>query len=124
MDELGNWVYIILMVVVGISSLWSSINKKKGQQQTSIPAPDPPEPSFPVPPVPVKKNKKSTLFEHAKSEQPFGSRLTSQMAESSLPKETSIEPEEEFVLVDELDLKDAESFRRAIIYAEILNRKY
>ena len=124
MDELGNWVYIILMVVIGISSLFSSKNRKKGQQQTHIPVPAPGESAFPVPPVPMKKSKKTTPLDSAKFGQPFSSRTPSPFTASNIQTEISIEPEDEYVLADELDLKDAESFRKAILYAEILNRKY
>jgi len=124
MDEFGNWIYIIIMVIVAITSLLSSMNKKKGQQQTQMPDPEFPEewfPAPPVPPVPKKMNRKTPppIPGHSRN-QPYHSIPTTQM----LSVESHLTPEEESVLADELDLTDAEAFRKAIIYSEILNRKY
>ena len=121
MDEFGNWIYIIVMVVVAISSLLRSMNKKKGQQQTQMPDSEFPEEWFPVPPAPKKKTKKTLppIPGHIRN-QPYHSIPTSKM----LHVESNLVPEEESVLADELDLTDAEAFRKAIIYSEILNRKY
>jgi len=58
MDEIGNWIYIILMFVVLISSVFKSFTKKKEQQQAHIPVPEAPEEVFPFPPVPKIKTKK------------------------------------------------------------------
>ena len=123
MDEFGNWIYIIIMVIVAITSLLSSMNKKKGQQQTQMPDPEFPEewfPTPPVPPVPKKMNRKTPppIPVHSKNK-PYHSIPMSQILNTEL-----LEPEKETLLIDELDLSDAEAFRKAIIYSEILNRKY
>ena len=129
MEDLGNWVYILLMVVVGISSMLSSINKKKGQQQTQMPDSDFPELSFPEAPVPVpipkERNKKSSpSFPEQRKHQPLRSHSTFPVTDNSVQSELSITHEKENKWIDELDLTDAEAFRKAIIYSEIINRKY
>ena len=122
MDEYGDWVYIILMVVVGISSLISSINKKKRQQPMQMPVPEyPDEPSFPIPPVSTQQERKQPppAPRHSKR-----THLAPPLIETRLPTETFFEQDEEIALTDELNLSDADAFRKAVIYSEILNRKY
>ena len=127
MDEFGDWVYIILMVVVGISSLFSSIGKKKRQQQTQMPLPEsvePTESSYPAPSAPKKKERK--LLPPV----PGGPiKYQSYNADLAFPTiETQTEmflmQEEENTLANELGLTDPDAFRKAIIYSEILKRKY
>ena len=124
MDEFGDWIYIILMVVVGISSLFSSISKKKRQQQTQMPVPVPSESTFPEPSIPKQKARKQPLpaFEQSKRI-PYDANMTHRVEDNRLQAETFVE-QEESTLSDELDLSDADAFRKAVIYAEILNRKY
>jgi len=125
MDQFGDWVYIILMVVVGITSLFSSINKKKRQQQTQMPSPVPPEFSYPTPPVPKKKERKLPPPVPADSRYPsFDTHLTFPIVETDSQAETYLVQEEEGALANELELTDPDAFRKAVIYAEILNRKY
>ena len=132
MDELGNWIYIILMVVVGISSLYSSMNKKRRQQQVEIPEPEMSETPYqelPVPapfPAPASMKKvrptRSPVTEHFRH-QPLSSLMTFPLAESSEQTAISQTPDDDFISNDDLDLTNADSLRKAIIYSEIINRK-
>jgi len=124
MDEIGNWVYIILMFVVLVSSVFKSFTKKKEQQQTQFPFPDIPEEEFPVPPAPKKKARKSPPPIPVQKNQPYSSLYASQGVAENLQTEVSMMQEPECTLADELDLSDPEAFRKAIIYSEIINRKY
>jgi len=124
MDEIGNWIYIILMFVVLISSVFKSFTKKKEQQQTQIPIPEDIEEEFPVPPVPMKKTRKLPPPIPVQKNKPYSSLFASPSVTESMQAELFITPEPENTLADELDLTDPESFRKAIIYSEIINRKY
>jgi hypothetical protein len=126
MDEFGNWVYIILMAVVVISSVIKSINKKKEQQQPQpqIPVPEPMEQSFPVPPATIKKSRQMPPPAPKQKNQPYSSLFASQTIAESLQTELALTSQQESALADELDLTDTEAFRKAIIYSEIVNRKY
>ena len=124
MDEIGNWVYIILMFVVLISGVFKSFTKKKEQQQTQMPVPEVPEDEFPVPPVPRKMTRKLPPPIPVQKNKPYSSLFASPSVTESMQTEMSFSPEQESVIADELDLTDAEAFRRAIIYSEIINRKY
>jgi len=124
MDEFGNWIYIILMFVVLISSVFKSFTKKKEQQQAQIPVPEEPEEVFPVPPVPKIKTKKLPPPIPVQKKQAYSSLFASPSVAESLQTELSMMQEPENTLADELDLSDPESFRKAIIYSEIINRKY
>ena len=128
MEELGDWVYIILMVVVGISSLISSANKKKRQQQMQMPSPVS-EPSeeyempYPTPSVPKKKEKILPPPVPGQSKrQPYGAHVT--YSDSGTQTEILRSQEDENTLINELELTDPDSFRKAVIYTEILKRKY
>ena len=121
MDEFGDWIYIILMVVVGISSLFSSINKKKRQQQTQMPLPESSDPSYPASTVPTKKERRlpPPVPIHIKN-QPYNTLSTPYIQNTN----SIITSEEESALSSELKLADPDTFRKAVIYSEILKRKY
>jgi hypothetical protein len=123
MDNIGDWLYyIIILAVAGISWV-SNLNKKKHQEAESpIPA-APREMHVPPPPAPSRTRKKPPVPRHA--EQPSKpSFLTANEGERAIKTEWSSEEEKEVVLAEELNLTDIDTFRKAIIYAEILNRKY
>jgi len=125
MDELGDWVYIILMVVVGISSFVGSINKKKRQQQSQMPLPETSEPEYPSPYVPEQKERKQPPavpgnYQH----QPLDAHQTFPTDEIDAQTETYLMQAEESSLANELELADPDAFRKAIIYSEIIKRKY
>lgn len=129
MDDLGNWVYIILMVVVGISSFISSVNKKKRQQQTHIPFPQPPEPSYPMPspPPPAPKRKEIAApppIRKKMQHQPLAFHLSVPAEDISSDEISSAPLEDEVSIINELKLNNTDDFKKAIIYAEIINRKY
>ena len=129
MDEFGDWIYIIIMVVVGISSLFSSKNKKKQQQQTQMPSPVPTEPSEPwfptTHPAPKKKERKQhPSIQEQMNARPFNTHSTIPTVEADTQSETLRAQEEENALAIALDLDNPDSFRKAIIYSEILHRKY
>ena len=123
MDEFGDWIYILVMVVIGISSLFSSKNKKKTQQQTQMPSPEPLDLPFPDLSVPKKKERKQPppVPGHI-NRQPFNTQST---ISKTIPQiEKNLLQEEESTLAGELELTDPDTFRKAIIYSEVLNRKY
>jgi hypothetical protein len=130
MDELGNWIYIILMVVVAISSFFRSVNKKSKQQHTHIPVPQSPEPSFPMPSIPsppIPQLKEATAPPPVRKRvqyQSVASQITFPAEDVSANEIASMSAEEDFSMINELRLNDINDFQKAIIYAEIINRKY
>lgn len=144
MDNAGDWLYIVFLVIAGISSLFSSQKKKKRPTQV-LGQPDieintrqekAPDKGFwdvlqemqHEEPKPKKKKKVSTHKQpQAKSASiptPFLSsenEMQKPMSErSSLPTM----PEEEESLLPELEFNNTTELRKAVIYTEILNRKY
>jgi len=122
MEDIGNIIYYIVIFVIAIVSWLSSSTKKKSQQQTNIPSPFPEHEILATPPPVPKVRRKSTPPPppdrlHTKTN--IYSDLSSKYKEIS-----PIQLEEEPSLIEELDLTDTESFRKAVIYTEILNRKY
>lgn len=153
MDNIGDWLYIVIIAVAGLSSLLSS-GKKKKQAEQERRQQTPPDIVTPqtasdrdfwdelfkeqreerqVQPKPVvtkvSKKKKSIQNINTKVEKP----------EPFLQGESDIErairlqgntrysmfmEEEETPVVSASDFHDPEVMRKAVIYSEILNRKY
>ncbi|MDR1557561.1 MAG: hypothetical protein LBS88_11135 [Tannerellaceae bacterium] len=129
MDNLGDWLYIVLIVIAGISSLLSSIKKKK-QPEEILRQPDPGEyqdywdwETAPQPqPAEAKKKEEAPgkpayipLFKE-------GERSMTLVADAFDQAE---EPSQEnaFCLSGE-SFQDIDEWKKAVIYSEILNRKY
>jgi hypothetical protein len=126
-NHVGDWLYYIVILVVGIISFISNQNKKKSQAQTL-----PPEPSSSMeevlPPAPQVQPRRRTNPPSAPKP-----RRTSYASPSPGTEEGQRMLDEEAIAfgekmetkwADELNLTDADVFRKAFISAEILNRKY
>lgn len=150
MDNAGDWLYyIVFLIVAGISGLMSSKNKKKnrpdilGQPGREIVPNDQPtqdkgfwevleEMGNPRPesqPVPQPQVKPQTRKEKTKSKpapapKPF---LTSERdIPGKIAAQSSIMPpvEEETGILPDNSFRDMDEIKKAVIYTEILNRKY
>lgn len=145
MDNLGDWIYIVFLVVAALSGLFSSKNKKKhptqvlGQpeydstQEEQTPSgkgfweileevtTERPKTKSITKTLPnKKKNKKEILLPN-----PF---LTAEQEIRQLKRNSSqpvnFPTEEEHSLLEDIEFNNAEELRKAVIYSEILNRKY
>ena len=141
MDNVGDWIYIVFLIVAAISGLFSSKNKKKRPTQVlgqpghdTYPeentssgkgfweileeATTPQKPEAPT--APIHKNKKKTP-----ASKPFLSteqEIQKSKVSSSQPMNFPIE--EEHSMLEDIEFNNAEELRKAVIYSEILNRKY
>lgn len=145
MDNLGDWIYIVFLIVAAVSGLFSSKNKKKrptqvlGQpeydttQEEHTPSSkgfweileeatnDRPKQQTIATAIPEKKkNKKET-----RKSNPFLSaeQEIHQSKVSSSPI-MNFPTEEEHSLLEDIEFNNIEELRKAVIYSEILNRKY
>ena len=143
MDNLGDWLYIILIAIAGISGLFSS-NKKKRQQRemreqqqrdiivTPETASDKDfwevypeyEPEKPIVIKPAKRNKSQSTaspppLPFLKGESEIERIIRQQEGSPLLAVEEETKP-----LISSEDLHDSDALRKAVIYSEILNRKY
>ncbi|MDR0758060.1 MAG: hypothetical protein LBF85_09470 [Tannerella sp.] len=126
MDNFGDWLYYIIFLVVAIVSFVNSA-KKKNRTETAVPPPPPPayeeEPpvhipsraKIKMPPAPERAKKTGGYVPLFPNE---GQRVLENAM--SLPDKEA----NDISLVDKLELNSADSFRKAVIYSEILNRKY
>jgi hypothetical protein len=131
MDNLGDWLYIIILAIVGISGLLSS-GKRKKQAEEKQRYPDVEDTEYSKwetisettsLPQPVKTPPKQMAYQ-TQSESAFlfkGRERTTaiyseQTTEKDLPESTIVISGNDFLNIDEL--------KKAIIYSEILNRKY
>lgn len=106
MDSIGDWLYIVFLIVAGISSMINASKKKKEARKAPVP---------PVQPVVSKA-----------APQPSAAPFL--IAEEKIP-ERAAEPtptiavEEEAETTESNLLTDREELRKAILYAEIMQRK-
>lgn len=143
MDNAGDWLYIVFLIVAGISGLLSSKKKKKhptevlGQpgREIVVEHKEAPQKGFwelleemqqektqPVQPVVTSKKKQKTpkaaspaSFENIKN----ASKATF-IARQSIMADNPVDDS----LLDDMDFDNAAELRKAVIYSEILNRKY
>jgi len=149
MDNLGDWLYLVLLVIAGVSGLFNSGKKKK--QQTEAKPHNPAEETMPFPKkksfwelleevsteetakakkkvVPKATSKKQKERQPATKANPF---LTAEsVIHDSVTRDHKSEPIESGdegmhgLSASDFHLSDLEEVRKAIIYSEILNRKY
>ncbi|MEG1544066.1 MAG: hypothetical protein RR382_06015 [Tannerellaceae bacterium] len=156
MDNAGDWLYIVFLVVAGLSGLIGSGKKKKKQTEVlgqpgreitteAEPAPEKgfweilqemqqgeeaPKPAprpVSVAPQPVRKAKQNTATAFLSEEDRI---YKAHVPESHIPMLATpptigrfAEEEQEGTDLD-ISFRDPADLRKAVIYAEILNRKY
>ena len=140
MDNVGDWIYIVFLIVAAISSLFGS---KKKAPETDLGAArtrkchNPKENTSSGKgfweilekgkiqnrkqqlPDPNKKKKNTclkTIFYH---QQP-----KNQKSKAIHPNPMNFPIEEEHSMLEDIEFNNAEELRKAVIYSEILNRKY
>jgi len=134
MDNVGDWLYLLLIAIAGISSLFSGKKKKQAQSQ---PQQKKQEVGFPKSDDDfwgTIEEVESTVYEPsvvAKSSKRKTPLLT---AESLIPDsildrvddfhDENYAADDEGLSAESFHLEDLEEVRKGIIYAEILNRKY
>lgn len=141
MDNAGDWLYIVFLVIAGISGLFSSKNKKKrpkqvlGQPEREIISQDEeaPQKGFwdilqemqePRPQQKTVIKPKKQKKQQAVQPTPFltaENEIARQIADEN---RIGIPPMEEEAQQMDIEFNNAAELRKAIIYTEILNRKY
>ena len=141
MDNVGDWIYIVFLIVAAISGLFSSKNKKKRPTQVLG---QPGHDSYPeentssgkgfweileeattpqkleAPTAPIHKKKKKTP-----ASKPFlSTEQEIQKSKLSSSQPMNFPAEEEHSMLEDIEFNNAEELRKAVIYSEILNRKY
>ena len=142
MDNAGDWLYIVFLIIAGISSLFGSKNKKKRPKQI-LGQPDRvivtnednvPDKGFweileemqnPKPakqPVPTPKRKKKQ--QQVADPSPFLAAEKVTDKQSSAGNRLVVPSTEEEIPLTDIEFDNAAELRKAVIYTEILNRKY
>jgi hypothetical protein len=133
MDNLGDWLYIVLLVVAGISGLLSSVKKKRQTEEVerqpdvedipefwdweTPPIPLPAETQETLPPL-----KKTALYVPLFKE---GERsIATPEADFFSDRQTEESAREDRFTLSGDDFRDINDLKKAIVYSEILNRKY
>ena len=137
MDNLGDWIYIVFLIVAAVSGLFSSKNKKKRQTQVLgqpeyEPAKEEHAPSGKgfweileeVTTPPEKKEKKIKKKEIRQPNPFLAAEQEIHKSKVSSSPITNFPTEEEHALLEDIEFNNTEELRKAVIYSEILNRKY
>lgn len=143
MDNAGDWLYIVFLAIAGLSSLLGSKKKKERPAPVSRqpdkrivqPTKEEPEKGFweifddmqQPQPAPKKKQKpvvrKKQNPVSASRPSPFLA-VENETHRSEATDSPLLASPEEKTNVPEIELNDPADLRKAVIYAEILNRKY
>lgn len=137
MDNLGDWIYIVFLIVAAVSGLFSSKNKKKrptqvlGQPEYE-PAKEEHAPSgkgfweiLEEATTPPEKKEKKIKKKEIRQPNPFlAAEQEIHKSKVSSSPITNFPTEEEHALLEDIEFNNTEELRKAVIYSEILNRKY
>ncbi|MDR1102509.1 MAG: hypothetical protein LBL42_02010 [Tannerella sp.] len=127
-NHIGDWLYYIVIIVVAVVSFAGNLKKKKPQEETLSPAPSMEDLEDMLPPAPPVQAQRRKSPPPAPRFRPSRSSFLSPPAEEGSRMLTDDMPvvtgEKRTAWVDELNLTDTDTFRKAFISAEILNRKY
>ena len=148
MDNLGDWLYIVFLIVAAVSGLFGSGKKEK--RQTEVLG----RPDSEIEPEPQKPPQKSfwEMLEEMQEEKPKAKSMPAPQptarpvikskdkqpqtrtpflnTENQHPStiksspELQLEPEDENSVMQGITFTDAEDLKKAVIYSEIFNRKY
>ncbi|MDR1981840.1 MAG: hypothetical protein LBQ39_09525 [Tannerellaceae bacterium] len=124
MENLGDWLYIVILAVAGISGLLSAGRKKKHQEEIpgEIFTEEEPVENRHQPMQSPERNKRVKKRKPTPQPSPF---LSSERDLKSAIQPTLVETEEEKPPIVSADsFSDADEIKRAILYSEIFNRKY
>ncbi|RHR37720.1 hypothetical protein DWX23_17795 [Parabacteroides sp. AF18-52] len=145
MDNLGDWIYIVFLIIAAVSGLFSSKNKKKRPTQVlGQPGHDTfPEENTssgkgfweileevknvsPQQPAPVKATSgKKNLKKEAQTPKAFlSAEKEIHQSKVSTSRPMAFPYEEEHTMLEDIEFNNIEELRKAVIYSEILNRKY
>ncbi|WP_075966699.1 hypothetical protein [Parabacteroides massiliensis] len=130
MDNAGDWLYIVFLAIAGISSLFSSKNKKKrpkqilGQPDKEIVTSEKEVPAKGFWEILEEMQKPEPVKQPAAAPKPFlaGEKMADR--QSSARNRLATPPAEEESPLTEIEFDNAAELRKAVIYTEILNRKY
>ena len=130
MDNAGDWLYIVFLIIAGISSLFGSKNKKKrpkqilGQPDKEIVTSEKEVPAKGFWKILEEMQKPEPVKQPAAAPKPFlaGEKMADR--QSSARNRLATPPAEEESPLTEIEFDNAAELRKAVIYTEILNRKY
>ena len=130
MDNAGDWLYIVFLAIAGISSLFSSKNKKKrpkqilGQPDKEIVTSEKEVPAKGFWEILEEMQKPEPVKQPAAAPKPFlaGEKMADR--QSSARNRLATPPAEEESPLTEIEFDNAAELRKAVIYTEILNRRY
>ena len=141
MDNIGDWLYIVFIIIAGISGILSSGKKKRrqeeilGQPEEAVSFPEKTNPEkniwdmFKEAEHPLSSFGKEMKKEKSLKKKPAGKAFLEGEKTGSSPVvanqtfDSEIETQEQETAFS-VNFRDADDLKKAVIYSEILNRKY
>jgi hypothetical protein len=132
MENLGDWLYIVLLAIAGISGILTSGKKKKRvietsrKPETTVAIPDIPNPAPSYQPIitpPQKKASKKKSFSSSSFMEEGKRTIASPSFATQFGQTEDTVDESAFRLPSE-PFRNIDELKKAIIYSEILHRKY
>ncbi|MDR1747118.1 MAG: hypothetical protein LBR49_07600 [Tannerella sp.] len=135
MDKYGDWVYYLIFLAITIVSLLKNADRKKRREaeEMTLPPPVPQMQAPPPPPAPMMDRRKRAVTapppapgraRKEKTYPSFGTDEGVRILASGQSETMELTDLKEATYADGLSLTDTDTLRKAIIYAEILERKY
>ena len=130
MDNAGDWLYIVFLIIAGISGLFSSKNKKKrpkqilGQPDREIVAEEENVPDKGFWEVLEEMQNPKPAKQPVAAPKPFLTAEKTAGKQSFDGNRLAVTPAEEENSLTDIEFDNAAELRKAVIYTEILNRKY
>lgn len=130
MDNAGDWLYIVFLIIAGISGLFSSKNKKKrpkqilGQPDREIVAEEENVPDKDFWEVLEEMQNPKPAKQPVAAPKPFLTAEKTAGKQSFDGNRLVVPPAEEENSLTDIEFDNAAELRKAVIYTEILNRKY
>lgn len=141
MDNIGDWLYLVFIIIAAVSSIFST-GKKKNQSKEILGQPGrdiiisdrPSKKKVSRIEVVSKKEQKQNKKPQVRASQPAHPQPTPFLREDYVPNlydrpievtvSTEMEREPEETGTPAFELNSADDLKKAVIYTEILNRKY
>ena len=119
MDNVGDWLYIVFLIVAGVSGLFNAKNKKKQVKPVQ-------QPSKEIPGQPEETTPERSFWDifEEEEEEPVAAPEQRIAEQTSLHHRPAPSLQEENNRPTDFDFNSAVELRKVVIYAEILNRKY
>lgn len=128
MDNLSSFIYIIIIAAIIFNGLWGVLRRSKTQEGEILPPFDPRQQPHTAPTLEVPESKESETVPAPQPAQPTHKRKARHPLSTThsplVPNRQPIADNKQEEIQEETLFENPDDWRKAIIYSEILHRKY